>query len=111
MSKLNKEVGEPMTPLSLGECLKAMMPFAMGIALNLKNGPCVLECFIDAALGTAKSEPFKQLGDIALKKAMKKGLSTGIVKIGAHLIPGLSALSTAATTGQFIYCFFECNCE
>lgn len=78
---------------------------------------CLDDCLIKAIIGENPMSPIQgeaktylmgKAGEIALKKAAKKGIETGVVRIGSKLVPGLGAISTGISVKQFIDCAKEC---
>lgn len=82
---------------------------------------CLSDCLMEAILGVNPFSPIKgelktyaltKAGQMALDKAKKKGFKTVVVKIGSKAVPGLGAVSTLISVGQFVSCASKCEkCE
>ena len=82
---------------------------------TMKIGKCTVTCSITAVLGESgydgaiATKTWRQIGDIALKKAKKECLESITVKIGKKAIPYLGQASTAISVIKGAYCTIECS--
>ena len=92
------------------DVINAYKPPGRLYATQYKDGDCVADCLISAAIGEGASQIFTAVGKAAIAEAKRRAIRTAVVRLGSKAIPGLGWISTGKSVVEFVVCTVDCPC-